>query len=527
MPTKAPECIIIEQTINPGAVKKRIKLLIVEDDERRRSAMLDIFDRVKPGGFDLIFRSCESASGLTGAGPAFDVAMVDFSNDPNKAAHAAWRVRSMNGEAGIAVIAPSPEFPAPVEVVELGLGPLIVWDEDGLASLPSVAAAMVEGASAPNSSISAQSLLKLRNQELRDITDGLARQSVHLIRLRNELAAEKSKMETVINGMTDAMAYFDIEGRLEIANPVAMALFPSLTADGQLGDAFLDTLKQNAPSNEKARDEPMFDTIVGDRVFRVRPSQVHDAEGNEAGLLILLTDITRDKEYERLKSDFTSMISHELRTPLTSIGAAVDNFLSGALGSVNEKQLKFLEIIKRNVERQQALVDDLLDLAKFEAGQMDLVIEKTNLPALVSSSVEQFSLAFRDKNIHLEFATPLELSDIRVDQRLVTQAVNNLLSNALKFTAEGGRVSVSVTPSGGWAVIAVEDTGIGVPRDQLSRIFDKYTQIDSSTRRRYSGTGLGLAVVREIVTSHGGKATVDSEPGKGSVFKIFLPTRED
>ncbi len=498
----------------------------MEDDERRRTALLDTFGRANPGRFELVFRSLSGAAGISGAGPSFDAAMVDFSGDPQKAAHAAWRIRSMNGEAGIAVIAPSPEFMAPVEVVELGLGPLVVWDEDGLASLPSIAEAMMEGEAPPQAGMAAQSLLKLRNQELRDITDGLARQSVHLIRLRNELAAEKGKIETVINGMTDGMVYFDNEGRLEIANPVAQALFPSLKSDdGPTADGFLEPLRKNARPDEKNRNGSMFEADVDGRTYRVRPSQVYDAEGNAAGLLILLTDVTRDKEYERLKNDFTSMISHELRTPLTSIGAAVDNFLGGALGEVNEKQLKFLEIIKRNVERQRALVDDLLDLAKFEAGQMELVREKTNLASLVELCVEQFSLAFRDRKIRLEFAGGDGVRDAWVDQRLVTQVVNNLLSNALKFTGEGGRVAVSVNSAPGGAVIAVEDTGIGIPPDQVARIFDKYTQIDSSTRRRYAGTGLGLAIVREIVSAHKGSVAVDSEPGKGSVFRIFLPMK--
>lgn len=490
--------------------------------------MLDTFGRAGLGKFELVFRPLSGVAVTSGGGPSFDVAMVDFSSDPKGASHAAWRLRSMNGEVGIAVIAPSPEFMIPVDVVELGLGPLVVWDEEGLASLPSVAAAMVGGDGPPQAGLAAQSLLKLRNQELRDITDGLARQSVHLIRLRNELAAEKGKIETVINGMTDGMVYFDNEGRMEIANPVARALFPSLKLDGApTSDDFFGLLKKNVRTDEKSRDDSIFETSIGDKVYRVRSSQVYDAEGKAAGLLILLTDITRDKEYERLKNDFTSMIFHELRTPLTSIGAAVDNFLGGALGDVNEKQLKFLQIIKRNVERQRALVDDLLDLAKLEAGQMDLVREKTNLASLVELCVEQFSLAFHDRKISLEFTGGGDTGEMWVDQGLITQVVSNLLSNALKFTGDGGCVAVSVNHAPGGVVIEVKDTGIGIPSEQVERIFNKYTQIDSSTRRRYPGTGLGLAIVREIVNAHKGSVTVESEPGKGSAFKVFLPSKGD
>lgn len=517
---------MIGHVINSVQVSGRIRILMVEDIEQRRAAMLDTFGRESPGKYELVFRSLSGAAAMSGVGPSFDVAMVDFSADPKGASHAAWRVRSMNGEVGVAVIAPSPEFMIPVEVVELGLGPLVVWDEEGLASLPSIVTAMMEGAGPPQAGMVAQSLLKLRNQELRDITDGLARQSVHLIRLRNELAEEKGKIETVINGMTDGMVYFDNEGRLEIANPVARALFPSLKLDSApTSDDFLGLLKKNVRPDEKSRDGAIFEAGIDNRVYRVRPSQVCNADGNPAGLLILLTDITRDKEYERLKDDFTSMISHELRTPLTSIGAAVDNFLGGALGDVNEKQLKFLWIIKRNVDRQRALVDDLLDLAKFEAGQMGLAREKTGLASLVELCVEQFSLAFRDRGVSLEFTEGGDTGEMWVDQGLITQVVSNLLSNALKFTGDGGYVAVSVNPAPGGGVIVVRDTGIGIPSDQVGRIFDKYTQIDSSTRRRYAGTGLGLAIVREIVTAHKGSVTVESEPGKGSAFKVFLPSK--
>lgn len=521
------ECIIIGHVINTIPVSGLIRILMAEDNEQRRAAMLDTFGLESPGRFELVFRPLSGAA-VSGACPPFDVAMVDFSSDPKEASRAAWRVRSMKGEAGIAVIAPSPEFMVPSEALELGLGPLVVWDEEGLASLPSIAEAMMESDAPPQAGMSAQSLLKLRNRELRDITDGLARQSVHLIRLRNELAEEKGKIETVINGMTDGMVYFDNEGRLEIANPVARALFPHLKPDGSpvCGD-FIGLLRKNSSPDEKGRDDSVFETGIDGRVYRVRQSQVYDAEGKAAGLLILLTDITPDKEYERLKNDFTSMISHELRTPLTSIGAAVDNFLGGALGEVNEKQLKFLQIIKRNVERQRALVDDLLDLAKFEAGQMELSKGKASLAELVGLCVEQFSLAFQDRGIRLEFASGDGIGEMWLDQELITQAVNNLLSNAIKFTADGGSVTVSVNPAPGGGMIVVRDTGIGIPPDQVGRIFEKYTQIDSSTSRRYAGTGLGLAIVREIVAAHKGYVTVESEPGKGSAFRIFLPSRGD
>ncbi|MBI5814029.1 MAG: hypothetical protein HZB29_00275 [Nitrospinae bacterium] len=509
----------------------KTKILVVGGDNGRREAIKRAFQSAGGARFNIEFRSFARTAGVRSTPPDFAAAIVDFETDPKEAAHAAFLLRSARAEMGIAVIVPSLEFQTPVEALDLGLGPVVISDEEGIASLPAIAEAMTNGDEQAGS-VSASSALRVRNQELRDITDSLARQSVHLIHLRNELAAEKSKLETVINGMTDGVIFFDVDGRLEMINPVATAIFPSLDADGYpVKDDFIKTIGRDAAAENRKGDDKAhsFDAMIGGKAYRIRQADVTDASGSPAGSLIMLMDITADKEYEKLKNDFTSMISHELRTPLTSIGAAVDNFISGALGEVTENQLKFLEMIRRNVDRQQALIDDLLDIAKFEAGQMELCAEMYSLPWVVNSCVEQFSLAYKDRKISLETRAQPDFPKVRCDHRLMTQAVNNLLSNALKFTEDGGSVVAAVLPEEHdgtpMACVCVSDTGIGIPHGQRERIFDKYTQLDSSTRRRYSGTGLGLAVVREIMKAHGGFAAVESEPGKGSVFKLFLPIR--
>ncbi|MBI4666839.1 MAG: hypothetical protein HY751_10575 [Nitrospinae bacterium] len=522
----------MEKTVKPQdgqgqaqTAPRQIRLLVVENDQDRSHAIKRIFDVASGARFDIEFRAFAQTAGFSAMSFTYNAAVVDFTSDPKAAALAAWRLRSISQEMGIAVIAPSGEFLVPVEVLELGLGPFVAWDDDGIASMPQMVLAMAEPGSGASSGIASQNVLRQRHQELRDITDSLARQSVHLIHLRNELAAEKSKLETIINGMTDGVVFFDISGKLETINPVASALFPYLALGDEAKEQFVSRLMEGRQGELKTGG--YFDATITGRIYRVRVTEVAGAEGGPAGSLVMLTDITQDKEYERLKNDFTSMISHELRTPLTSIRAAVDNFMSGNLGDVTERQIRFLEMIKRNVERQQALIDDLLDLAKFEAGQMELVLEHVNPVTVTQFCVDQFSLAFRDKGITLELSHDGAVREMAIDQRLFSQGVNNLLSNALKFTGEGGGVSVSlsVAKAGGEEMlrIAVADTGIGIPRDQAQRIFDKYTQLDSSTRRRYPGTGLGLAVVREIVKAHGGNVAVESEPGKGSVFTMLLP----
>lgn len=485
-----------------------------------------VFKNSPLGKFKIYFKSCDLAAKTAGI-PPYDTALIDFHPNAETALSAAMRLRSANPEINMVAMTKSVGLLSPIEILELGLGPPVVLDDEGLASLPSIAIDLAEGMSDEKSTKSA---LKARNLELRDITDGLARQSVHLIRLRNELAAEKNKIETIINGMTDGVIFFDLDGFMEMINPVADKLIPQLKQkEPGAFETFMTEIKANSNKRggAKTTGQNVFEIKINDQNFLVRQTKVADLKSKTIGYLVLLTNITQEKEYEQLKNDFGNMISHELRTPLTSIKAAVDNFLRGTLGEVTEQQIKFLNIIARNVERQGELIDNLLDLAKLEADQMEVVMETTNLAGITAMSAEQFSLAFKDKNIKLINTAKPGGIIVNADHRLMVQAINNLLLNALKFTNEGGEVKITTsekTVDGTLcACVEVEDTGIGIPNDRLDKIFDKYTQVDSSSSRRYGGTGLGLAICKQIARAHNGEITVESEEGKGSHFSLYIP----
>ena len=507
----------------------RLKVLIVEDGKARRREIEESFGAAGGESFEVEFISTARAGRLTESSLKRHAVMIDLEPDPDAAIVAAWRIRSIKPYLGIAVLAPSEDFRAPVEMIDLALGPLVVLDGDGISSLPSLALTMAEEACGDAGGASRGSLRK-RHQELRDITNSLARQSVHLIQLRNDLASEKNKMETIINSMTDGMIYFNVDGAMEVANPVAARLFPGvLDKDSPSLRDFSEVLgiDRIAEYTGAGKACEAFEAEIGSETYRVRLACVTDSGGENAGMLMLLTDITQDKKYEKLKSEFTSMISHELRTPLTSIRAAVDNLVRGNLGTVNDSQRKFLGLIARNVDRQQELIDNLLDLARLENNKMELRLEMTNPAPAVIFCVDQFSLAYKDKGVKLDLKMEENLPEVTMDQGLISQAMNNLLSNALKFTDAGGEVSVRIGVESldgkPFVSIAVEDTGIGIPQEHKVRIFDKYTQADSSIRRRYAGTGLGLAICKEIAKAHKGRIDVESEPGKGSRFILRIP----
>jgi len=513
-------------------VPERLKILIVEDDESARESIGKVFGRAGSLRFDVEFISTEEVWRPFPRPLACDVVMVDIASNPQASLEAASRLRSTLPMAGIAIMAPSDDFMAPVEIINMGLGPLVILDYEGMSSLPSVAMSLAGDGGGSQSSMRGD--LSEKNRELRDITDSLARQSVHLIRLRNELAAEKSKLETIINGMSDGVIFFNVDGALEMINPVARKIITSAGyKDEPELESFLRFIREHETSgaNTAADAGDTFESSMGPKTYRTRIGKVFDSEDEMAGLLIMLTDITQDKEYEKLKNEFTSMISHELRTPLTSIRAAVDNLLRGNLGDVTDDQTKFLRLIARNVDRQQDLIDNLLDLARLEAGQMEMSMERGQMTTPAVFCMDHFSLAFKDKGVNLTGNFDEDTPRIYMDQGLITQAINNLLSNALKFTEAGGEVSISVKKEmvGGspYVGVIVADTGVGIAREHLEKVFDKYTQADSSIRRRFAGTGLGLAICKEIARAHNGLITVDSEPGRGSRFSLLIPVMDE
>jgi signal transduction histidine kinase len=508
------------------------KIIVLENDIDQRMRISRAFESVDDVDIKIDFRSCAEAAGIHMAYHDFSMAVIDLGPDRQSGVIAARIIKSALPEMRVLILVPSEEFLVPAELIDIDVGPIVISDDEGIKSLPETVSVIVANMRAEASAKITQDDLKKRNRELRKITDTLARQSVNLLRLRNELSAEKNKLETVINGMGDGMAFFSVDGALLIINPVAAKLLPEISLNEKVTlDQFFSSLNVKTEKHKIEDTDQSFEAEFGDRIFLLRTTTVSDAEDKKAGKLVLLTDITKEKEYERLKDDFSSMISHELRTPLTSIRAAADNLIRGNLGDVNDEQIRFLELITRNVDDQQGLIDNLLDLAKLENGQMKLKTEGVDPAMLILLCIEQYSLAFKDKQIGLKAEVKENSPLILADSGLLAQVLNNLLSNALKFTDQGGKVTVSLGAETKnempYARITVSDTGIGIEPDKLDKIFDRYTQADSTIRRRYSGTGLGLAICKEITESHNGQITVESEFGAGSHFIVLIPFAEN
>jgi signal transduction histidine kinase/CheY-like chemotaxis protein len=232
-----------------------------------------------------------------------------------------------------------------------------------------------------------------------------------------------------------------------------------------------------------------------------------------------------NQELERankLKSEFLANVSHELRTPLSAIIGFSQILLDGIDGPVNEEQHQDILQVNKSGQSLLALINQILDLSKIEAGKMDLTLERIELPALVTSVLESISPLAEEKGLRIETRFGPGLPAVEVDATRLKQILINLLSNAVKFT-ERGHIEIMAQPSGRMVRIAVKDTGIGISSESQRVIFDEFVQGDGSSTRRHGGTGLGLSIVRRLVEMHGGAITVLSEPGLGSTFTFTVP----
>jgi signal transduction histidine kinase len=244
-----------------------------------------------------------------------------------------------------------------------------------------------------------------------------------------------------------------------------------------------------------------------------------------------LGDANEDlKELDRMKSDLLANVSHELRTPLTAIKGYTDYMLERKLGPVSDKQEKGLVVMQRNLDRLSRSISALLDFSRMDVGRLPLNIQPFALAPLLDQVLTTFRSELERKRLTFTAELDADMPPVIADREMLSAVLENLVVNAIKFTPEGGRITVSARRDPGAprpsAEIRVADTGIGIPADQVEKVFIRFHQVDTSTTRRFGGVGLGLAIVKSILEAHGSTIAVDSEPGRGSVFRFSLPVLE-
>jgi signal transduction histidine kinase len=229
------------------------------------------------------------------------------------------------------------------------------------------------------------------------------------------------------------------------------------------------------------------------------------------------------EQLNQIKNEFISMVSHELRTPITAIKGFVKVVLAGETGELNPQQEKFLQIADQSIDRLTILISDLLDISRIESGQLRLHLTELSSRELLETVSRNIAGEIGKKNLLLQLHLPEKLPQVMADRERLTQVFDNLITNSIKFTPDGGTITIAAQDKGDFVLFSVTDTGIGISKDQHQRIFDKFYQVETGSTRNIHGTGLGLAIVKSIVEIHGGQIWVESELGKGSSFQFLIP----
>ncbi len=353
-----------------------------------------------------------------------------------------------------------------------------------------------------------------------------------------QLAAEKELVSVTLASMADGVIAVDAEKRIILFNKVAENLtgWEIHAAQGKcLDDVFqiineqtkqpIESPVEKALSSGQIESGTDQDCLVakdaGMRPIAVTAAPIRKNDGTMLGVVIVLRDVSREREIDRMKTNFVSSVSHELRTPLTSIKAYTATILRDPDMPKKIKN-EFLTIIDQESNRLAKLIENLLEVSKIESGTIETDRQNVYVASVLDQALAALQPLADDKNVRLKYDQDDKLLALAGDKSKIQSVVTNLLNNAIKFTPEYGQVSVSVRQKGYELVISVSDTGVGIPKEALPRIFDRFYRV-YRPGEQIQGTGLGLAIVKKIVTIHNGRIEVESEEGEGSTFTVYLP----
>ncbi|MEW6324421.1 MAG: ATP-binding protein [Nitrospirota bacterium] len=351
-----------------------------------------------------------------------------------------------------------------------------------------------------------------------------------------EISAERARLQAVLSSMVEGVLVLDRQERILLMNDALLQMLAG-AGGSAIGRPFIEVFRHH-PLNEfvklvmergEGRSQEVTLLTPGERTFLIQASMARPepAEGpamreRSVAAIFVFHDVTELKRLERVRKDFVANVSHELKTPLTSIKGYVEALLDGAKDDPG-RCAQFLGVIQKHTENLNAILSDLLQLSTIESG----VYQWRRDPVEVADLLERAARVLRpvaERRRQTLTVRPCEAS-LRVigDRQRLTDALVNLLDNAVKYTPDGGAVTLEAQAADDAVQIAVADTGIGIPPKELSRIFERFYRVDRARSREPGGTGLGLAIVKHVIEAHGGQIAVQSEVGKGSRFSMILP----
>jgi two-component system phosphate regulon sensor histidine kinase PhoR len=369
------------------------------------------------------------------------------------------------------------------------------------------------------------------DQDLSELAQSLNSMAASLNERINIITKQRNELNAILSGMSEGVIAVDSKERIISMNPAAQRFFDlsiSSVKGKWLNEVVRNSELQNFLSNLFSKD-PVTETSI---VLQQPGSQFHlqihgsvlkEVSGSISGAVLVINNVTRLHQLEKIRKDFVSNVSHELRTPLTSIKGFVETILNNNYG-LSDDVKHFLEIISKKTDHLCSMVDDILSLSSIERDQehKEISFSRTDIGALLEDAIRTCQSHAVSRGINVEKSCETGLFAL-VNQQLMEQAIVNLIDNAIKYSNEGKTVRVSAIKQESEIVISVIDQGIGIAPEHLDRVFERFYRVDKARSRKLGGTGLGLSIVKNIAIAHGGKATVQSEISKGSTFRIHFP----
>jgi signal transduction histidine kinase len=363
--------------------------------------------------------------------------------------------------------------------------------------------------------------------------DQLVQEQRRIAQLYQHVEERRGELEAILRGIGDGVIVTDPDLHLLLMNPVATRIFqvkPDVASSVPLTELIahqeLTLLFQDALDGQEGavvREISLSPEGQAAAIYQALASPVLGAGGKVRGVATVLRDITTQKELERMKSNFLSVVSHELKTPLNSIKGFVDIILMGKTGEVNETQADFLTTVQDQTTHLQTLIDDLLEFSRLDSGQVKLHVTEVSVAEVASAVSDRLKPLADQGELQILNEVSPDIPTIEADRMRIEQVLTNLVQNAIKFTPPSGSVTLRAQDLGQEVQVSVSDTGIGIPASELQRIFDRFYQVDSGPTRHYRGTGLGLTISKHIVEYHGGRIWAESAEGEGSAFFFVLP----
>jgi PAS domain S-box-containing protein len=351
-------------------------------------------------------------------------------------------------------------------------------------------------------------------------------------RLQAIISAEKSKMESLVESMIEGVIMFNEQDEIIVFNPQGKRMLGFNLAEEVTNKQLTGIMKAinlydafQESQNEKRLITKEITISRGEKsvVLHSDISPVRKSEGNTIGTVIILRDVTNEKEIDKMKTEFISTVSHELRTPLTIMKEFASIISDEIAGKLTKEQKEYIDIVKDNIERLIRLINDLLDISKIEAGKFELKKRIADITGLTKAAVDSLRLEVDRKHIEVKTLFPNDAMDVYVEPDKIIQVLTNLISNAIKFTPGKGTITIEIRDTEKEIECSITDNGKGIASEDMDKLFAKFQQFDRTPGAGAKGTGLGLAISKELVEAHNGRIWAESKIGEGSKFIFSLP----